>query len=122
MASYNAISLGLIFSMPVSANPKARQVNTYPGANGLEVIDHGSRGGATFVEGAIVASSAAGLASAVQTFRALQVDGGAYTLVDTLDTAWTGVILTRFQPVGRIYNTANNGLAQRYVAEFLHIT
>jgi hypothetical protein len=107
--------------MSTSANPNSRQVNAYPGADGLEVIDQGSRGGCTFVAGAIVASTAQNLASAEQTFRSLQVDGGAYVLRDDLGRYWPGVILVQFRPVGRIYLTANYFVTRRYEAEFLHV-
>lgn len=125
MASFNGVDLGFIFEMSVAANPKGRQVNAYCGANGLEVIDQGSRGGTTAVSGAIISSSAPGLAAAEQSLRALQVNGGAYALVDTLGTTWPGVILVQYQPQGRVCRVVGPyGLyyiARRYSAEFLHV-
>lgn len=121
MASFNGVSLGFIFLMNTAANPKSRQINAYPGADGLEVLDHGSRGGTTVVEGAIGSVSAPGLSAAEQSLRSLQVDGGAYVLVDTLGRSWGGVILVQYRPKGRVYLTINNFLARRYDAEFLHI-
>jgi hypothetical protein len=120
-AFYNGVDLGFIFEMVVAANPKGRQVNSYPGANGLEVLDHGSRGGTTIVIGAIVAPSAQALASAEQQLRSLQVDGGAYTLRDDLGKYWPGVILIQYRPQGRVYLTVNNYLTRRYDCEFLHV-
>jgi hypothetical protein len=125
MASFNGVDLGFIFFMNVAANPKAKQINAYAGANGLEVIDQGSRGGHTVVSGAIISRSAPGLAAAEQSLRALQVDGGAYALVDTLGTSWPGVILVEFQPEGRVNRIVGpfGGffIGRRYRAEFLHV-
>lgn len=120
-AYYNGVNLGLIFEMPVAANPKGRQINAYPGANGLEVIDHGSRGGSTFVSAALIGASTQQLRALEQQLRALQVDGGAYPLVDDLGTTWPGVILVQYQPTGRVFLTVDNYLARRYRAEFLHV-
>jgi len=124
-ASFNGISLGLVFTMPVTTNPNARQVNAYCGANGLEVINMGSRGGHTVLEGAIVAAGPSALAAAEASLIAMVRDGGAYTMVDSLGTAWPGVILVTFQPKGRVYPVVGfpPGLyvARKYDAEFLHI-
>lgn len=121
MASFNGFDLGFIFQMPVAANPKARQINAYAGANGLEVIDHGSRGGTTFVEGAFGSSTTAGLSAVEQGMRSLMVDGRAYILVDTLGKSWPGVILVKYQPIGPIRPTFDGILTRRYEAEFLHV-
>lgn len=125
MASFNGVDLGFIFEMCVAPSPKARQVNAYAGANGLEVIDQGSRGGVSYVEGAIIGLSPPGLAAAEQSLRALQVDGGAYLLVDTLGTTWAGVILIQFSPRGRVCQVIGPGdffyVARKYHADFLHV-
>jgi hypothetical protein len=125
MASFNGVDLGFIFYMNVGPNPKARQVNAYAGANGLEVIDQGTRGGHSVVSGAIISSSAPGLAAAERSFLALQQDGGAYALVDTLGTTWAGVILVDFEPEGRVNRIVGpfGGffIGRRYRAEFLHV-
>ena len=121
MASFNGIDLGLVFEMSVGANPKGRQINTYPGANGLEVIDHGTRGGRTVCLGALGGATTAVLASAEAALRGAQLDGGKYTLVDTLGISWTGVILANFQPVGRVNLLAGGGYGRKYQAEFLHV-
>lgn len=125
LPSFNGIALGFLFSMNPAPNPNGRQINTYPGQNGLEVIDQGSRGGTTLLEAAIIAAGPAALASAEQSFRALVADGGAYTLVDQLGTVWTGVILAKFTPKGRVLNVAATipgvYIARKYDAEFLHI-
>lgn len=125
-ASFNGISLGFIFSMPVAPNPNGRSINAYCGANGLEVINMGSRGGHTVLEGAIVAAGASALTAAENSFRAAVADGGAYQLIDSTGTAWFPVIMVSFQPKGRVYVVAGGiipglFLARKYDAEFLHL-
>lgn len=121
-ASFNGADLGFIFDMTVGAMPPSLQQNVYPGANGIEVLFMGSRGGRTTVQGATVADNAADLAVAEQAIRTLQVSGQPYTLVDTTGTSWTNVIMLTFQPEGRILPTAGGGVARKYSAEFLHIS
>jgi hypothetical protein len=125
MASFNGVDLGLVFRMNTAANPKSRQVNTYAGANGLEIIDQGSRGGSTDAEGAIINQTPYGLAAVDQQFRALQLDGSPFALVDTLGTTWPGVILVQYKPEGRVYRVIGPfGLlyfGRKYRAEFLHV-
>lgn len=120
MASYAAFDLGLVFEMNTSPAPNARQVNEYPGANGLEVIDMGSRGGRTTVFGGLGATTSGGLATLIQGLRTLQVAGTANTLVDAFGVSWTGVILEQFAPVGRVHR-GGPGFVQKYQASFLHV-
>jgi hypothetical protein len=125
MATFNGVNLGFVFEMNVAPNPKARQVNAYAGANGLEVIDQGSRGGTSYVEGALISASPNGLAAAEQSFRALQVDGRSYLLVDTLGTTWPGVTLIQFAPKGRVCRAIVPGgllyYARCYHMDLLHV-
>ena len=120
MATFNGEDLGFIFAMNTAPATKSRQINTYPGANGLEVIDLGTRGGQTVLDGALFAANAASLAALEQSFRTLQEDGGPYNLVDTLGTAWSNVILVAFAPQGRVFSVVGGALARKYHAEFLH--
>jgi hypothetical protein len=122
MATYAAFDLGLIFEMVTVAAPNARQVNAYPGANGLEVIDLGSRGGQTTVLAALGASSSSGLATLIQGLRTLQVAGTANVLVDEFGVSWPGVILEMFAPVGPVRLGTGGSFLQRYQAQFLHVT
>lgn len=120
MASYAGTDLGVVEACNTSAAPKERQVNAYPGVNGLQLLDHGSRGGMTALRGHLIASSKANLATLVDTFRGYQLAGGKASLVDTYGTTWTGVILTQFRPTGRFYAMPGGYFCQAYEAEFLH--
>jgi len=124
-AYYAGLDLGFIFIMNTAASPNSRMLNAYPGANGLESVDLGSRGGHTLVEGGIVAASAGGLAAVEAAFRGLQVNGLASVLVDTLGTAWPEVILDQFVPIGPVRPVVANltGVyyCRHYRAEFLHL-
>ena len=119
MASYAGFNLGLIFEMNTFPAPNARQINEYPGANGIEVIDMGSRGGRTTVVGGLGSATAGGLATLIQGLRTLQVAGSGNVLVDHFGVPWAGVILEQFAPVGRVQR-GGPGWVQRYQASFLH--
>ena len=122
MASFNGLDMGLVFENPVAPNPNGRQINAYCGANGLEVLNMGSRGGQSTADGLLFAPSVGGLSAYEQAFRSLVVDGGGYGLIDTMGNAWFPVILAMFTPVGPVLNIAGGGYGRRYHAEFLHVT
>lgn len=119
MASFNGTDLGIVETCITAQAPKERQVNAYPGVNGLQLIDHGTRGAVTSARGLFSASSRAALASVLNTFRGYHTAGGKATLVDTYGTSWSDVILVQFRPAGVIY-TSPGGFCTRYEAEFLH--
>ena len=122
MASFAGEDLGFIFAMNTTPAPKALQINAYAGANGIEAIDLGARGGKTALDAALFASNAPSLAALVQSFRSLQQDGSPYILVDDLGTVWSGVKLITFEPVDRVYPIVGGGYAKKYHAEFLHLS
>jgi len=119
MPTYAGTDLGIVSESNTEANPKERQANAYPGVDGLQLIDHGTRGATSYARGHLVASSGAALASLLATFRGYQLAGGKAQLVDKWGTAWDGVILTRFRPTGPAYPCVG-GMCQAYEAEFLH--
>lgn len=119
MASFNGTDLGIVEACNTAQAPKERQVNAYPGVNGLQLIDHGTRGAMTQLRGVAFASSRAALASTLDVFRGYLAAGGKATLVDTYGASWAGVILVQFRPVGNIYPMPG-GFCIRYEAEFLH--
>lgn len=126
-ASYDGFSLGLIFKMETVGNPKSRQINSYPGADGLQVIDHGTRGRTTQILGALGASTPSGLAALEERMHQFQRAGRPSILINQFDVMFDGVILTMFRTQGRVQIAIGGGLprggyARMYIAEFLHIS
>lgn len=119
MPSFAGTDLGLVEESNTEEAPKERQANAYPGVDGLQLIDHGTRGATSYARGSLVASSGAALAAALEVFRGYVRAGGKAAFVDKYGTTWAGVILVRFRPVGPTYTTPG-GFCQRYEAEFLH--
>ena len=119
MPSFNSTDLGIVEVCNTVQAPKERQVNAYPGVDGLQLIDHGTRGAVTSLRGVFSASSKAALASILGTFQGYHAAGGKATLVDTYGVSWPNVILVQFRPVGVIY-PCPGGFCTRYEAEFLH--
>ena len=119
MPSYAGFDLGLVFEMNTVPAPKARQITGYPGVNGLQCRDLGSRGGYTTVAAALGASTPGGLGLLIQGLRSLQQAGGESILIDEFGVAWPSVILDQFAPTGRIY-TGPAGFFKKYEAIFFH--
>lgn len=121
MASFNSTSLGTVLVMNTARNPKQRQVNAYPGVDGLQLIDHGTRGAMTSCSGLLTGTGVGGLSTILDTFHGYQEAGGKATLVDKLGKSWTNVILVQFTPVGPCYPIQGGVLyCQQYEAQFLH--
>lgn len=118
--SFAELPLGAICTTRTYGNPQSRQINEYPGINGIEVLNLGSRGGTTEAEGLMWGSTFAELASLFGAFTALQLDGGAYTLVDIYGVVYQQVILVDFRPAGLV-KPAAPGYAREFKALFLHI-
>lgn len=120
MASYAGFGLGHVRSMPTRPAPKARQINEYPGADGLEVIDLGARGGTTHVTALLVASTTAGLVLLKQGLRTLQQAGTGNVLITVDGESFDGVILVDFEPGGAM-RPCTGGWCEAYQATFLHV-
>ena len=121
MAIFAGYDLGMIEEIETFPNEKGRQINSYPGVNGLEILDHGTRGLRTTVRGVILAPDLPTLSADKQLLGGFVLDGGQYAMLDDDGTLWTNVILVKFQPTGRRFVLAGLvGVAQRYEAEFLH--
>lgn len=119
MASYAGFGLGHVKRMVTRVAPKARQINSYPGADGLEVLDHGTRGGTTIVEALFVASTTGGILTLKQGLRNLQLAGTGNTLITVDGESFTGVILDDFTPSGAI-RPCTGGWCEAYQAVFFH--
>jgi hypothetical protein len=121
MAFYGNVGIfGAAVSMTTSDNPRECQVNSFFGINGLETLDGGFRGRITRVRGVLYGSSAYLLASAEGLFRSYN-DGVPRLLVDNLGTTWPNAKLQRFQPVGRVRQSADGSFFRAYQALFLHL-
>jgi hypothetical protein len=121
MASYGGIPMfGAGVSMTTSDYPRECQINSFFGINGIESLDGGFRGRITRAHGVLYGESAFGLGAAEGLFRSYN-DGVARTLVDNLGTVWQNVRLLRFQPEGRVRQSADGTFFRAYQAQFLHL-
>lgn len=120
MANFNGIDLGLVEEISTAPAPNERQVNTYPGVNGLEVLDLGSRGGGTSLRGSLAGVDLYDLASIQNALRDVQQASVVGSLFDDVNS-WPDVLLVQFRPTGPRIPLPFGGVAQRYEAEFLHI-
>jgi len=121
MSTYGSVGIfGAAVSMSTCDNPRESQVNSFFGVNGIESLDGGFRGRITRVRGVLSGRSSLLLAAAEGLFRSYN-DGLARVLVDNLGTVWPNVRLLRFQPVGRIRQTADGIYFRGYQALFLHL-
>jgi hypothetical protein len=121
MASYGGVGIfGTAVSMTTSDSPRACQVNSFFGINGLETLDGGFRGRITRVRGMLHGQSALFLASVEGSFRSYN-DGVPRLLIDNLGTLWPNVRLLRFQPIGRVRQAADGSFFRTYQALFLHL-
>jgi hypothetical protein len=121
MASYGGVGIfGAAVSVTTSDNPRECQVNSFFGLNGLEALDGGFRGRISRVQGVLYGRSSFLLASAEGLFRSYN-DGVARVLFDNLGAAWPNVRLLRFQPVGRVRQSADGTFFRAYQALFLHL-
>lgn len=121
MATFNGTDLGIIEEPATMPAPNDFQLNAYPGVNGIEALNLGSRGGTSMYKAALYASTPANLDALFAVFRGYVQAGGASTLVDAYGTTWTNVILRNFRPTGPRKLLANgDGVIQRCEYEFLH--
>lgn len=73
------------------ANPRAQQVDSYFGVNGVRVLDGGGRGRTFQIQGMLVGSTMAELAEAEARF-ADHADGVARVFVDSRGRSWPNVV------------------------------
>lgn len=111
---------GRVLFMRTIQLPRALQINTYCGLNGLESIDCGSRGRSTHVRGLLIGHSLVELLAAEVLFADL-MDGVARTLVDSNNATWENVLLRTFSVQGRILTSPEGFYLRLYEARFLHL-
>lgn len=119
MASFNGVDLGICY-IQTEANPSERQVNAYPGVNGLEILTMGSRGWKSHAQGTLFATSAAGLILLESAFRNLEANETVSLLVDTLGVVWANVRIDHYRPTGDAFPVGIGGVGRSYEMTFLH--
>ena len=123
MALLDGINIfGVTVTCVTVDNPRARQLNDYPGLNGRESLDQGLRGRFSDVQGILVGEDLGTLAALEGTVRSYY-DGQVHTLTDSAGVDWSNVLLESFEPQGKIRIRANDGACFRpYRCRFLHLT
>jgi hypothetical protein len=112
---------GIDVVMNTADNPRDEQVNAFMGVNGVEVLDHGSRGRVTNATGRFLCASLAELAAVETRFRQYH-NQYAYTLVTTEGIIWYDVKLESFESIPRIGMDSYTGQVWRsYRARFRHL-
>jgi hypothetical protein len=102
MATFNGINLfGVATVVGESSLNRESQINAYPGVNGLEHLDGGTRGTPIRVGGWLVGTDATDLSNQKITFTSY-LNGLAYVLVDSLGATWPNVVLKQFAPANEI--------------------
>ena len=122
-ATYGGLAL---FGVSMSARPqlerRGSQRNAFPGLNGVEHLDLGSRGATTVIEGTWFADSEADLAATLATWEAL-CDGVPRSFVDTLGRIWANVLLEPYRLEGvRKKSAATGAVMQRFSGTLYHLT
>lgn len=87
-----AYIFGPLCHVTQSPRPLDRQVDAYPGINGVTSLMMGSRGRSFLVRGILVSDSIFDLAAA-KAFLESYADGIGRTFVDTDGTSWPNVLL-----------------------------
>lgn len=103
MATFNGISLGLVTECYDEPNEKRRQINAYPGVNGLEMLDMGTAGGTIVVESLITATDMPALLSAEQVYFGWQsATAFQAQLVNNQGATYASVYLNKYIQKSRI--------------------
>lgn len=114
-----------LFGWPVTMytedTPRAKQINSFPGINGVEVLDLGFRLRQTIANGRLTGGDESELAAAVGIFRSFN-DGGAYDLYTTKGEFFEQVQLHLFAERPRVfYDPTLQIVFQHYTATFWHL-
>jgi hypothetical protein len=120
-ASFDGVWLGPFTFLDTAPLPLARQVNEYPGIDGIEVLRMGARGFESEGHGAFVGATGSAINQQFAVMYAYHQDGGAYTLIDQTGVPWDNVLVLDFRPDGGFYPARGGGYARRWKAQFLHV-
>lgn len=111
---------GIDVVMVTPETTRDKQINSFHGVNGIEILDHGGRGRFTNVTGRFLMPDVPSLIAAESAFREY-LDPWAYTLVTTDGSVYEGVNMETFEPIARIFTDIYTGYVWRaYKARFIH--
>lgn len=121
-ASFNGVALfGAAVTMMTGDDERDTQQNRYFGLNGREVLDGGSRGRITQVQGVLAGTDLATLNANIALVRSYR-DGRAYVLVDTSGRSWPYCRLVGFSEVGPLRRgTGATAFFRQYTATIEHL-
>jgi hypothetical protein len=117
-----AAIFGLATTVVVADGPRGVQRNAYPGLDGVEELDQGSRGRLITITGRLYGANASAMGAAEADVRSYN-DGATHTIVDQFGVAWSYCKYESFEPQGRVeiaVDLNGNGpmYHRRYVARF----
>ncbi|MDR3639061.1 MAG: hypothetical protein P4L84_34975 [Isosphaeraceae bacterium] len=101
MATFNGIDMGIVIEKIPVVNPIERQINTYPGVNGLQILQGGTRGGTIMIKGVLVSDSVYDLEAMEQTWHEAAASGVIGTFVDDVGGTYGNCLFIVFRPEGQ---------------------
>ncbi len=106
---------GVAVHITPQANPDHVQINAYPGINGLQVMDMGSRGRVFQVTGLMIGSTP-GDVEANEVSLENFADGLPHLLISTAGGIWQNVTYRReYHPTGKfVFLASGNGWGRSY--------
>lgn len=118
MATFNGVNLfGYAARVAEGSLSRDAQVNAFPGVNGIERLDGGTRGTILVATGTLIGTSATDLSNQ-KIYFANYENGFAYTLVDSLGAYWPNTVLESFAPTSEIRQDPYGLYLQDYEAHF----
>lgn len=119
--SFNGVSIfGPVPKSERKSLPRARQLASSPGADGMESTDLGQRGRHTMFKGLLYGDTTSALINAMLLFESYQ-DQNAYVLVDTFGLTSVYVQLEGVEFTAPMFDGASVRWWVRYAASFLHL-
>lgn len=104
--------------------PRGKQLNSFPGLDGIECLDMGDRGGRTVVSGVKFGASPADGGASIEawftTWLSLR-DGVSRDLTDINGTSYSNVLLDQVVKVGRVRQSVYRFYFRQFELHFLHL-
>ncbi len=126
MATLNGVDMFGLCVCKTAPMPARRQLNRYPGVNGLESKRMGTDGKRSMVSGFLVGVTTEDINAAEGVLQSYLEDGGAYTFVDNYGNQWPRVYLLEYDFTDRVMKCAaapmgGAGHCRPYVATLIHL-